>query len=339
MKKLHKIFSFILVGILSIMLATNVNALENTINIGISSDITPYVADVHVAKIPLVGGGYAYCIESAKITPSKMVARLSKEADPGIAYILENGYPRKSITGNNDYDYYITQTAIWWYLDAINGTSNLPLAFKTDGKDEFNLRGHIKNLVDNARAYKNNYKASLVLSPKSQGLEPSADKKYFETVVDVKTTNLTGTYKVSTNSDKLVITDLNNNAKNTFNITESFKIRVVNGKYDPSKLKVTVSAIHKYSKAYEYASNNSAIQGVVILSGVEEEISSFMELSMQPTCDNGGIVDGCNSEEVVEVVEVTEIPDTSTNTMFYVIGFIILMSSTLYVVYNAKIRK
>ena len=39
--------------------------------------------------------------------------------DNGLIYILRNGYPEKSITGDNDKDYYITQTAVWWYLDEV----------------------------------------------------------------------------------------------------------------------------------------------------------------------------------------------------------------------------
>ena len=40
----------------------------------------------------------------------------------GVAYILENGYPNKHFTGDSNKDYYITQLAVWWYLDDTTGS-------------------------------------------------------------------------------------------------------------------------------------------------------------------------------------------------------------------------
>lgn len=335
-KRMSKILNLVLVGIISMLFALgNAKALDNTVTVGVSSSLTPYVADVHVAKMPLVGGGYAYCTELAKITPSNITEKLVQESDAGITYILVNGYPRRNITGNGDYDYYITQTAIWWYLDDINGTDYLSLAFKTDGKDEFGLRPYVKELVEAAKEAKSSGYGygSVVLNPKSSSLELSSDKKYYETVIEPVFTNVLGTYTVSVNSDKAIITDLNNNAKNTFNVTESFKIRVANGKYDPSKIKVTVSANNTYEKAFYYAAENPAIQGVVVLQDIAEEVTASLELAMNPTCENGGLTDGC------EVAEIVDVPNTNTNTILYIIGAVILVSSTGYVFYNAKLKK
>ena len=65
---------------------------------------------------------------------------LEGEAPAAIAYILSNGYPRTSITGDSDKDYYITQAALWWYMDLHMGGHNLPESFKTTGPDPYNLR-------------------------------------------------------------------------------------------------------------------------------------------------------------------------------------------------------
>ena len=282
------------------------------------------------AKMPLVSGGYTYCTQSAKITPSNVVEKLSKEADGGITYILENGYPKKNITGNENYDYYITQTAIWWYLDEVTGSSNLSESFKTDGQDEFSLRPYIVKLVNDAKANKGGSASSIVLNPTSTGLALSADGKYFETTIEPKFTNITGTYNAIASNSKVTITDSNNISKNTFNVNESFKIRITNGSYDPSTYTVTVTAKDIYSKAYEYVSDNSAIQSVVVLQPVEDEIKASLELAMQPTCENGGLTDGC---------EIAVIPDTGTNTSLYIVGIIVLVSGLGLVLYNAKLTK
>ena len=50
-------------------------------------------------------------------TRSDQVMRLTSQYDAGLQYILEHGYPNTAITGNSDADKYITQAAIWWYMD------------------------------------------------------------------------------------------------------------------------------------------------------------------------------------------------------------------------------
>ena len=75
--------------------------------------------------------------------------------DGGVVYILKNGFPEKSITGDTDKDYYITQTAIWWYLDETTGSQNLGQYFNETGTDVHNLRPIIKNLVNEGIKHKN----------------------------------------------------------------------------------------------------------------------------------------------------------------------------------------
>ena len=75
--------------------------------------------------------------------------------DGGIVHILKNGYPYKSITGDKDKDFYITQTAVWWYLDNTTGSSNLGEQFKVSGSDAYNLRKYVKALVEEGMSHTN----------------------------------------------------------------------------------------------------------------------------------------------------------------------------------------
>lgn len=71
-------------------------------------------------------------------------------ADRGVAYILSHGYPYRSIYGNDAVDRYITQAAIWWYLDEIGYISHVSEKFKTTDPDQFRIRPHIVRLVKDA---------------------------------------------------------------------------------------------------------------------------------------------------------------------------------------------
>ena len=69
---------------------------------------------------------------------------------------MEHGYPKASITGDSSKDYYITQTAVWWYLDDTTGSSNLTRAFKETASDPNNIRKYVKELVAGAKQAKAN---------------------------------------------------------------------------------------------------------------------------------------------------------------------------------------
>ena len=110
-----------------------------------------YIANWHYAKLTSSLGGYVYCTDFHKGIPYNVKMTLSGEAPAGLAYIISNGFPRVNITGNSDIDYYITQAAVWWYLDETTGSNNLPDAFKYTGSDPHNIRHYVKELVEGAK--------------------------------------------------------------------------------------------------------------------------------------------------------------------------------------------
>ena len=76
------------------------------------------------------------------------IAYLLSEADPGLGFILEKGYPYTTYRNNKGMDAYITQMAIWWYL-----SESLTYEFRyADEKDDkYGLVPIAKRLVDDAR--------------------------------------------------------------------------------------------------------------------------------------------------------------------------------------------
>lgn len=74
-------------------------------------------------------GDVAYSVDVDTI-PSKSSQELIRldETDSGLLYLLQNGYPEKNLTGNNELDFVITQAAIWLYY---NGPESMDPAFSS----------------------------------------------------------------------------------------------------------------------------------------------------------------------------------------------------------------
>ena len=130
MKNIIKITTGILLTFIMIVTSMiNVNAAQNTISIGGATKINnAHINNLTFSYKVTTDGRYLYCLNRHKSTASNVQANLvsnSSLVDGGVLYILKNGYPERSITGDREKDYYITQTAVWSYLDQTHGTNNL----------------------------------------------------------------------------------------------------------------------------------------------------------------------------------------------------------------------
>ena len=227
-----------------------------------------YIANYHFGKKINSKGGYVYCNDLHKGTPHGEKMTLVGEAPAGVAYILENGYPSKNITGNSDYDYYITQSAVWWYLDDTTGSSNLSNSFKTNGSDPKGLRKYIRKLVSEAKKVKDYSTPSLTVNSKSGTMKLSSDKKYYESNdISVTGKNLTGKYTVTLDGAPQGIQIVSSSASSeasSFANNESFKIRIPVEKAQSLKTSITVNVKSKATtyKAYEYKSSDTSVQNV-----------------------------------------------------------------------------
>ena len=228
-----------------------------------------YIDNWHYGKLTNSAGGYVYCQDFHKQIPYGVTMTLSGEAPAGIAYIIANGFPNKSITGNDDMDYYITQAAVWWYLDDTAGTNNLPDKFKTTGSDPYNIRQYIIKLVNEAKNVTGYATPAISLVNNNSSLHLSSDKKYYESdAIGVKTLYTTGNYTVSLSgapSGTTVVNATSNAVTNSFSPSESFKIRVPVSSVNPGNLsiKITATTTGSINKAYKYDSSDDAKQDVI----------------------------------------------------------------------------
>lgn len=286
--KVSKLVSVFAVAFMFILLdCQQVNAEAQTIKIGQSTLLPGYVAGSKFSIKPLKNGGYVYCINKHKKTAKNVTGKLTGKMDAGVAYIIENGYPRKHFTGEKKKDYYITQSAVWWYLDDTTGSSNLTNSFKTTGSDPYGLRPYIKKLVNEAKkAKKDGYLSpSLNVKVGSSKLSLSKDKKYYvSNKIDANAKNIDGKYKVSLTSapSGTIITDVDGNKQSSFSKDEKFLIKVPASKLTAGKtisVKAKITASLKVQKAYKYQPTNETMQPVALIAPIEKNVSDTIKLT------------------------------------------------------------
>ena len=271
-KKIKYVIMMVLVTTLSIFGITSINAASSappSFTADSEKILDGYINDWNYAKLTSSLGGYVYCTDFHKGIPYGVKMTLSGEAPAGLAYILSNGFPRKSITGNDDMDYYITQAAIWWYLDETTGSNNLPDSFKYTGPDPYNIRHYIVELVEGGKKQTSYATPAISLNNNDSTLNLTSDKKYYESsTISVKTLYTTGNYTISLSNapeGTTVVNASTGDIQNSFSPSESFKVRIPADSVDVGSLNITVTATATGSinKAYMYKSNDSSKQDVM----------------------------------------------------------------------------
>lgn len=290
MKKFVAIIAVITVLITSI---TTVNAASETIKLGDASYAGNYIAGVYFSDKRTTDGKYLYCLNMPKKTAQNIDAKLvknSKYVDNGVVYILKNGYPNKSITGDNQKDYYITQTAVWWYLDETHGTTNLGEQFKSEGSDNYDMRKYVKELVENAKKAKEETTTQTKLKLSVDNITMNSIEGYYKSS-EIKASEAKNidSYKVTLeNAPKDTIIVKNNKSSNytgefTVKSNESFIIKVPESKITEKKrtIKVSAKAVgNPQYKAYEYQPTDETMQNVALLEKTAVSVTSALTLQI-----------------------------------------------------------
>ena len=285
-KSIKKIILSVLVALLVfVSTATATYAVPQTITLGGTETLEGYVSGVKFTTKTTKDGGYLYCLDMKKKTAKDTTATLKGQRDAGVAYIIANGYPSKSITGDRLKDYYITQTAVWWYLDDTTGSSNLSQKFKTTGSDPHNIRPIIKNLVEKAKTAKANGYAQTKLAISTSNKDMTLkDGYYVSSEITASSSNIS-TYTVSlTNAPSgTKVVSTSGTEKTTFNAGEKFIIKVPGSKVTGTELdiKVTAKATGYVTKAYEYTPVNNTMQPVALIETETQNVSSTITLSIE----------------------------------------------------------
>lgn len=248
-------------------------------------------------------GKVVYCIERSKApigssTKEKYV--LQKELSAKVAYVMENGYPNKSIFGNADKDYYTTGLAVWYVIDPSDSIfEQFDLAKGTYRGNSNDVVKAMAKLVNGANSY--SYTSpSIKINNSNSNLVLSSDGKYYvSSSMSVKTTGTVGNYTVSLSNapDGTIVTDTKGTAKNTFATNESFlvKVPVSSVKNLSNEFKVNVSAKGTINKAYAYTSTRSNVQNTGALYPESSDVSDSTTVKLN----------------VVTVVEISKVDVTT----------------------------
>lgn len=239
-----------------------VDNLPNSVKV-VEGNQTPNYDDVNVLMFKLANGNYAYCLDASKASPVGFTAYLDQELNAGYAYIMANGFPKKKITGDNQQDYYITQTAIWYFVDLTTGTNSLKESFKNSNSLVAVKARKLANEALNAKAkgYKNpvmNVTSTMNIAGKEKG------DKYISSPVKVSGDfeNYSVTLVNAPASARVV--DVNGNAKNTFTKNEEYYVEVDKKEMQTgAKIKTKVSADASITKAYRYKTEDNDVQRIM----------------------------------------------------------------------------
>lgn len=228
-------------------------------------------------------GDIVYCAEINDSAVSSGVQKfnLSKELDARYAYVIANGYPKKTLTGNEEKDYFITGLAIWYFVDSNDRVfENFDLSKGTYRGVDNDVAKEVAKLVAGAQKY--SYTTPSIKLNKSDSFALSSDKKYYaSSSMSVSITGVVGNYTVTLNNapSGSIVTDSNGNVKNTFAPSETFvvKIPVSSVSELSTEFKIGVGAIGSIYKAYLYIPEVSKYQNTTALysenSDVKDEAS------------------------------------------------------------------
>ena len=272
----------------------SVSAAPSTIDLGPAKQAGKYIAGVTFSYKFTTDGKYLYCVNMHKNTAQNIKADLvtsGSVVDGGIVYILKNGFPEKSITGDTDKDYYITQTAIWWYLDETTGSQNLGDYFKSTGSDVYGMRKYVKNLVQQGVAHRNDSYGikdpKLKISTNDNSMDLNGNYYESSNINVTEYANISG-YKV-TLTGAPAGTIINANGKDisgtTANISgnSSFKIKVPANAVTAQSLSIKVTASATGNMGYtanEYRPRDNSMQSVALLEKAQKSVKSELALEI-----------------------------------------------------------
>lgn len=282
MKKILFSLLVILIGVTSI----TANAAPKSIQLGDSKEIkTGYIAGVTFETKETAGGEYLYCVDMHKKTSKFVTANYVKELDRGIAEIIRNGYPNKEITKDAEKDYYITQTAIWWYLDETTGSSNLGEQFKSTGSDAYNLRGKVKELVNLGKQFRNVPQPDTYfqISISDNNLYKEGDYFVSKPISITKLNNISSYSVVVENApDGTQVVAPDGSKIEWFNKDTKFvvKVPVSSVKDTYASFKFTAKAIGYLYKAHQYQPTDFNMQNVALLEKETINVPSTVTLNI-----------------------------------------------------------
>ena len=278
MKSLKKIFSLLITVSLIIALGMqSVSASSYPSSIKVSSIGKINYGGTYSFPVKYTSDGtLAYCTEYQDQFPMGVTMSNPARLEPGISYIIANGYKgTKGEYGNDSKmkQYYITQLAIYTYLGQANPKNNN------------DVHKAVWDLVNKAKAAKNeaNTKLAITLSSSSKNMNLTKDGKYFLSgAITVKSNkNAKLTVAASQNVGAFVV-DANGNKVTTVKSGSTVYVKMPASSISEGQtatLTMTVKGTSTSQAAYLYSPSDSKIQNIT--PGVTYPVSENATASIQ----------------------------------------------------------
>ena len=208
-----------------------------------------------------------YCLDKEKEwAPNHTITKDKAPLDAGYVYLIQNGYPAKSLTGNDAYDDYLTQIAVWWYQDLYEGTSNLTSNQKNVIQSSSYYQ-YIEPLINGAvNASNNPVTINPSFSINSSDFKLSSDNRYLITDTITVNSNVNfDSYAVSVDNSAVEVLDSNNSVvSGTINNGSGFKLRVnLADISSPISVNISVTVNYTEYEAYSYTPDNDLMQNAL----------------------------------------------------------------------------
>ena len=246
---------------------------------------TDYISGYNFYRKELTDGTFVYCVSNINTTvPAGKTLNLKGEiTDAGLSYILQNGYPYKSFTGNAKKDYYITQSAVWWYFDQTRGSNNWKSTKFT--ANDTGMKKYVYELVEAAKVSNSSEVASpsvdLVVVDTKMTL--SNDNNYYVSSpirVSTDSTSKKATISLKNAPDGTLVKNASGEVKTTFKNGEEFYVYTpVSSVSQSGNLKVVATSKSNVTKSYLYSSGQSGVQDIGLV--VTETLKTSTNITLK----------------------------------------------------------
>lgn len=267
---MKRFFGF-LVSILCLLgFATSVSAVSNSISVYNNNNTYEFIDGLEVNYYR--SGSYpVYVLDIDTYYSNYTTLTNPRTVSSGFDYIINNSSP----TSNSEKNYYITQIAVLWYEDYLNGNdNNISSSMKTyiTNNTSNTICYYINKLVNNAK----NYTDSNYISISNNNITFTRNGSYYySNVIYVTTNNLTSTPTVGVynapSSTTIVEKNVYANGNGSFQIRipvssldsfnrEDFEVYVKGYTNNRVTYSYTYNGTNEALYGYNYSSSNTAVE-------------------------------------------------------------------------------
>ena len=185
---MKRFFGFLISLLCLLGFTTSVYAISNSISVYNNNNTYEFIDGLEV-NYYRAGSYPVYVLDSDTYYNNYTTLTNPRTVSSGFDYIINNSNP----TSNSEKNYYITQVAVLWYEDYLNGNdNNISVSMKNHitNNTSNTICYYINKLVNNAK----NYTDSNYISISNNNITfTRSGSYYYSNVIYVTTNNLTGT--------------------------------------------------------------------------------------------------------------------------------------------------